>query len=108
MGSDSDFFFAEVANVFWKRVNREEDSVDDAKVVLEAIRAQRLQVHLSLELISRTFDMAIRTRRAIYDCVYLTLAVEYRCPMVTADEKLFNALQQNPLAAYLCWVEDVP
>lgn len=103
-----DFFFAEVANVFWKRVNRGEDSVDDAKVALEAIRAQPLQIYPSFGLMLAAFDMATQTQRAIYDCIYLTLAVEYQCQMATADEKLFNALQQDPLATHLCWVEDLP
>jgi predicted nucleic acid-binding protein len=67
-----DFFFAEVANVFWKRVNRGEDSADDALAALEAIRTQPLQVHPCLGLITRSFDMAISIQRAVYDCVYLT------------------------------------
>lgn len=103
-----DFFFAEVTNVFWKRVLREEDNADDAKVALEAITSQPLQVYTSLELMFSAFDMAVQTKRAVYDCVYLTLAVESQCQMVTADEKLVNALQQNPLAASLCWVEELP
>lgn len=102
-----DFFFAEVANVFWKRVRRGEDSADDAKVALEAITAQPLQVHPSLRLMTCALDIAIRTQRAVYDCVYLTLAVESQCQMVTADEKLFNALQTDPLIAHLLWVEDL-
>lgn len=69
-----DFFFAEVGNVFWKRVQRGEDSADNAKVSLEAIKAQPLQVYPSLRLMSPAFDMAIQTRRAVYDCVYLALA----------------------------------
>lgn len=103
-----DFFFAEVTNVFWKRVLRAEDNADDAKVALEAITAQPLQVYPSLGLISPAFDLAIQTQRAAYDCVYLALAVEYQCQMATADEKLFNALVHDPLAASLCWVEDLP
>jgi len=103
-----DFFFAEIANVFWKRVQRGEDNTDDAKVALEAIEAQPLQVYPSLRLMSPAFDMAIQTRRAVYDCVYIALAVECQCQMVTADEKLFNALGQDPLAENLCWVEDLP
>lgn len=103
-----DFFFAEVTNVFWKRVRRGEDSMDDAKVALEAIRAQPLQIYPSLGLMPCVFDMAVRTQRAVYDCVYLVLAVEYQCQMVSADEKLFNALQTDPLIAHLLWVENVP
>lgn len=103
-----DFFFAEVTNVFWKRVLRGEDNADDAKVALEAITSQPLQVYPSLELMFSAFDMAVQTKRAVYDCVYLALAVEFQYQMVTADEKLLNSLQQDPLAASLYWVEDLP
>lgn len=103
-----DFFFAEVANVFWKRVQRGEDRAENAKVALEAVSAQPFAVYPSQELMARAFDMALQTQRAVYDCVYLTLAVECQCQMATADLKLFNALQQDSLAAYLCWVENLP
>ncbi len=103
-----DFFFSEVANVFCQRVIRGEDSMDDAKVALEAIQTQPLQVYSSIGLMLDAFNMAASTQRAVYDCVYLTLAVNYQCQMVTADEKLFNALQQKPLASHLCWVENLP
>ncbi len=86
-----DFFFSEVANVFWKRVIRGEDSMDDAKVALEAIKAQPLHIYSSFNLMLNAFDMAANTQRAVYDCVYLTLAVNCQCQMVTADEKFFNA-----------------
>jgi len=102
------FFFAEVANVFWKRVNRRENSADDAKLALEAIKAQPLQVYSARVLMVDAFDMAIQTQRAVYACVYLTLAVKHKGQMVTADQKLFNALQNSSLAAYLHWVEDLP
>lgn len=103
-----DFFFSEVANVFWKRVIRGEDSMDDAKVALEAIKAQPLHIYSSFSLMLNAFDMAANTRRAVYDCVYLTLAVNCQCQMVTADEKFFNALQGKPLATHLLWVENLP
>lgn len=103
-----DFFFPEVGNVLWKRVRRGEDNADNARNALDALKSLPLQVYPSLPLMSRALDMALQIQRAIYDCVYLTLAVECQCQMVTADERLYNALQSDPLAAYLCWVEDLP
>lgn len=103
-----DFFFAEVSNVFWKRVKRGEGSAEDARIALEALSTQPFKVSASQGLMARALDMALQTQRTVYDCVYLTLAVERQCQMATADQKLFNALQQDPLAAYLCWVENLP
>jgi len=103
-----DFFFSEVANVFWKRLIRGEDSMDDAKAALEAIQAQPLQIYSSFSLVLDAFDMAAINQRAVYDCVYLTLAVTCQCQMVTADEKFFNSLRQTPLSKSLCWIENLP
>lgn len=103
-----DLFFAEIANVFWKRVQRGQDQPERARMALEALVAQPLQVHASAALIANAFAIALETKRAVYDCIYLALAVEHQCQMVTADEKLFNALRLSPLAASLCWVEDLP
>lgn len=103
-----DFFFAEIANVFWKRVHRGQDQTERARMALEALVAQPLQVHASAGLIATAFEIALETQRAVYDCIYLALAVEHQCQMVTADEKFFNALQLSPLAASLCWVEALP
>jgi len=103
-----DLFFAEIANVFWNRVHRGQDQTERARMALEALVAQPLQVHSSTALIASAFEMALETKRAVYDCIYLALAVEHQCQMVTADEKFFNALQLSPLAASLCWVEALP
>ncbi|ODV37658.1 hypothetical protein BFG60_2903 [Microcystis aeruginosa NIES-98] len=40
----------------------------------------------------------------VYDCVYLALAVQKSCQMVTADERFFNALQGDSLGSYLFWL----
>ncbi len=103
-----DFFYSEITNVFWKRVRRGEDSAENARAALDALRAQPLQIYPSFNLMLRAFEIALQTQRAVYDCVYLALAVESQGQLATADEKLFNALQSDPLAAYLCWVEDLP
>ncbi|MEH2293880.1 type II toxin-antitoxin system VapC family toxin [Nostoc sp.] len=42
-----DFFFAEVANVLWKRVRRAEDTADNAKQTLADLNTIPLEVYLS-------------------------------------------------------------
>ncbi|MBE9167706.1 nucleic acid-binding protein [Pleurocapsales cyanobacterium LEGE 06147] len=52
--------------------------------------------------------IAVRVEQAVYDCVYLSLAVINKCQMVTADRRFYNALTSDMLFAHLCWVEDLP
>ncbi|WGV26293.1 type II toxin-antitoxin system VapC family toxin [Halotia branconii] len=42
-----DFFFAEVANVFWKRVHRGEDTAENARQTLADLNAIPVEICLS-------------------------------------------------------------
>jgi predicted nucleic acid-binding protein len=103
-----DFFFPELGNVFWKRLRRGEASLEDAQVDLQALMGLPLKVYPSLPLMPQALDIAVRVQQAVYDCVYLTLAVVNQCQMVTADERFFNALQNDVLVSHVCWVEKLP
>lgn len=103
-----DFFFPEIGNILWKRVRRGETTIENAQEDLGTLIGVSLQIHPSLPLMPLALDIAVRIEQAVYDCVYLALAVTHGCQMVTADERFFNALRRDPMAAHLCWVEDLP
>ena len=48
----------------------------------------------------------MRTGRTVYESLYLALAVQLNCRLVTADEKLSSALKNGPLGNRILWVED--
>jgi predicted nucleic acid-binding protein len=102
-----DFFFPELGNVFWKRVRRSEDTADNAKKTLADLNTIPLEVHLSRPLMPLALDIALQKDRAVYDCLYLALAITQQCQMVTADEKLYNALQNSAYISNLLWVENI-
>ena len=103
-----DFFFPEIGNILWKRVRRGETTLENAQEDLGALMGLNLQINSSVPLMSQALEIAVRVQQAVYDCVYLMLAVTRACQMVTADERFFNALQNDPLATHLCWMEDLP
>ncbi|HUE41934.1 MAG TPA: type II toxin-antitoxin system VapC family toxin [Candidatus Sulfotelmatobacter sp.] len=55
-----------------------------------------LRTMTSVKLVNSAENIAIQYRRSIYDSVYVALARATRSELVTADEKLANAV-----AAYL-------
>jgi predicted nucleic acid-binding protein len=59
-------------------------------------------------LLALAFDLADRTQRTVYDCLYLALAVQLGGRMVTADQRLYNSLAGTPLGPHICWVADLP
>lgn len=103
-----DFFFPEIGNVLWKKVQRSEITLVEAQEDLEALSGLPLQICPSFPLMSIALTIAVRVQQAVYDCVYLSLAVNNQCQMVTADERFYNALKSDVLFSYLCWVEDLP
>jgi predicted nucleic acid-binding protein len=103
-----DFFFSEIGNIFWKQVRFGTNTLEEAKLNFNQIAITNIQIYQSKPLIPLALEIAIRVQQAVYDCVYLALAVNQGCQMVTADERFINALKGDSLAIHLCWVEDLP
>jgi predicted nucleic acid-binding protein len=102
------FFDLEIANILWKKVRRAEITRTDADPILGQLPALPLTRHPEPLLLASAFDLANRTQRTVYDCVYLALGVQLSGRMVTADQRLYNSLAGTPWAPYICWVGDLP
>ena len=88
-----DLFFAEFANIFWKaeRLGRCDRKASD-KAVAE-ITGRNLPAFRTAPMLKQATEIARAYGRTIYDSLYLALAVEIGASLVTADEKLANALR---------------
>lgn len=102
-----ELFFTEIGNVLWKYIRREELTVEEAQASLASLVALPFRVHPHRPLMKSALAIASQTGRTVYDSLYLALAVHEQTMMITADERLYNALQSGPLAAYLLWIEDI-
>ncbi len=102
------FFDLEIANVLWKKVQREELTSDEAGLVLAQLDSLPLIRHPEPGLIAAAFDLANRTRQTVYDCVYMALAIGIGGQMLTADQRLCNSLANTPWASSVHWVADGP
>jgi predicted nucleic acid-binding protein len=89
-------FAFEVTSAIWRKAKRGLINVKEAR---EAIReALMLGVHLlhPSNISLRAFDLAARFNRpAAYDAHYLALAEMMEGEFWTADEKLYNAVQED-------------
>jgi len=101
------FFGLEIANILWKMVRRAEITRADADLILTQLPALPVTRHLESPLLVSACDLADRTQRAVYDCLYLALAVQLGGRMVAADRRLYNGLAATPWAPFVCWVADV-
>lgn len=96
-----DLLFSEVGNILWKCVRRRDISTENAQELMQWLLQLPLQVHASASLLPVALEIACRYDRSVYDSLYLALAVREACAVVTADERLVNALSSTPLASSL-------
>lgn len=103
-----DFLLIEGANVFWKSVQR--GTLTEAEAVRQMALFQSVPIELApaQALLADAYRLAITYGRSLYDCLYLALALQQDCPLVTGDRRLFNAMQQTPLQRHLRWIEGHP
>lgn len=98
---------AEMINVIWKRYRRNEMDQDESRAMLHDFLQLPLRYTPMEELTEAGLELAMTTGRSAYDCLYLALAVRSGCAMVTADQRLVNALADTPLNAHLTWLGEV-
>ncbi len=102
-----DLIHAELANVIWKRHKRGEIDGEEASHLLADFHRLSLRITPCGELAEAALELALRSSRSVYDCLYLALAVKCRSAVITADRRLVNALSGTPLAAHVTWLGDI-
>jgi predicted nucleic acid-binding protein len=87
-----DLFWPEMGNILWKaaRLGRISGRVCDAAV--HSLQALNITTVPSKRLLESAIAIARAFDRSVYDCAYVALAVESNVPLLTADERLANAL----------------
>jgi predicted nucleic acid-binding protein len=86
---------AECANVFWKKVQRNELSKEEALLAARLIQGAEIELLPTRSLFETTTRISIELNHPAYDCMYLAMAVENQCRFVTADERFLRKLGQS-------------
>ena len=90
-----DIFWAEIGNVLWKGVRQRRWPQAIAEKAALAIRERNFFTVSSLELSPEALKIAFFHDRSLYDCLYVALAIQFKTEMITADERLANALSSR-------------
>jgi predicted nucleic acid-binding protein len=91
-----DVFWAELGNILWRGARWGRWTRNDADVTSADFRARDFVTVSSHVLLPEALKIAFAYDRAVSDCLYVALAVQAGTELITADERLANAL-----AAYL-------
>ena len=103
-----DLLLPEVGNILWKRVRSGEISREKAEELLGWLLNLPLLLQPAPPLIAIALQIAGDYGCTVYDSLYVALSVQVGCPLVTADEKLVQALSLTPLASSLLPVQCLP
>jgi predicted nucleic acid-binding protein len=87
-----DLFWVELGNLLWKAVRAGRCTRTVAESGLGEVKQQGILTVPSHPMIEAALNIAIVFDRTVYDSVYVALALQRGAQLVTADEKLANAV----------------
>lgn len=87
-----DSFWAEFGNVMWKAVRQRRLEENDAHLAISDLHKWGISVVPAVELLDDALTIAIAHGRSFYDSLYVALARKAAADLITADERLANAL----------------
>lgn len=101
-----DCLYLEVATVLWQRVLRGEIDAATAGQIVAELRRVPFELRRTTELVADAMALAVESGCTLEDSLYLSLAVQAGCPVITADRRLYDAQKDGPLGSHLLWIED--
>jgi predicted nucleic acid-binding protein len=102
-----EYCLREVANALWVACRRKRINEQTAKEVWELFLS-----HIQLRILhvlpdpplNDVLDFALRYNVPVYDSIYIVLAQQEGCPLLTADERLFQTVA--PQLPFVQWLGD--
>ena len=94
-----DLLFAETANTIWKKIRREELTLEEGQQLVADIGQIAVESVPCRALAEDAHALANATGRTVYDSMYVALAVRLDTHAITADDRLEAALKRIPAVA---------
>jgi predicted nucleic acid-binding protein len=86
-----DVLLQECASLLARRRRRGQLSAEQARTAFEALAARAPRLVETRPRLKRAFELSLTAPISLWDAIYVTLAAERRCPLVTADKRLARA-----------------
>lgn len=85
-----DLVLAEFASLVARRVRRRQLSASQAEEAFELMRESAPQLYDTQSLLPAALHLSVGHQLSLWDCVYVALAIEHGCSMITSDRRLFR------------------
>lgn len=102
-----DLLWAEVGHVLWRRRRQGEFDAQAAQVMLLDLRSLEIRDFPVRPLLPAALNIAMSIDHALYDCIYLALAEDADCTVVTADRQFHRKVRNGILSDRIAWIEDL-
>jgi predicted nucleic acid-binding protein len=99
-----DLINAEIGNIVWKKQQFQGLSTTDAQTIIDTFGLLNLVLTPTASLLNEAYQLAVTHKRTVYDAMYVALSLREQCPLITADEKLVNAISAS--FPGVMWVAD--
>ncbi|HEY9849668.1 MAG TPA: type II toxin-antitoxin system VapC family toxin [Leptolyngbyaceae cyanobacterium] len=86
-----EFSLLECANVLWKEVRFRGLSQTNAEEIISELLRLPFQIVSVKHLLPRALQIGITHQLAVYDSLYIALALDLNFPLITVDNKQLNA-----------------
>jgi predicted nucleic acid-binding protein len=87
-----DLIGAEIGNVLWKAARHQRISRIEAENSLRRFMDIEIQLMPAADLLVQSLQIAATCDRSFYDSLYVAMALSTKTELITADERLVNAL----------------
>lgn len=94
-----DWLLVECASGLAKKVLTSGLSQPQAEESFAALPKFFSRLHSAVELVESSLDLSLRLRHAVYDCLYLALALREDATLITADAKFEKAARRGGFAS---------
>ena len=92
----------EVASAISRRFRRHQLTAAQAQRAFIQFQSYRPELIEGADLVSEALELSLGHHLSLWDCLYLALAIRYRCDLVTADRQFYRAARQRyPFVALL-------
>jgi predicted nucleic acid-binding protein len=86
-----DLLLAEFASLLAKRNRRKQISTEQAHGAFQLMTRCAPRLFDMRPRLGRALQLSLHHDMSLWDCVYVDLAMEHDCPLLTADRRLFRA-----------------
>jgi len=90
-----EFCLIECVNVLWKKVRFQGLPQTDAEQLIDELLALPLQIVPVKDLLLQALQIGLNRQLAVYDSLYIALALNLDCPLITVDDRQADAAAEN-------------